>query len=157
MYLVVAWEDWSTVVVENNQQCDRLFENRFSFAVVRPVCPSVDMSPYIVESFSTQRDGGKPKEGNRESPQIERERWVALRIKTKKKLRLQLQVSIVKYICHYWDKHCHYWDNQFVWAFSRCVENDSLVSREELIIFRSRNSREIIPLASEWTLRSLVF
>ena len=27
-----------------------------------------------LESFSTQRDGGKPKEGNRESPQIERER-----------------------------------------------------------------------------------
>jgi hypothetical protein len=27
--------------------------------------------------------------------------------------------------CRYWDKHCHYWDNQFVWAFSRCVENDS--------------------------------
>ena len=29
MYLVVAWEDWSTVVVENNQQCAILRKSIF--------------------------------------------------------------------------------------------------------------------------------
>ena len=46
------------------------------------------------ESFSTQRHGGKPKEGNPRMQRIGKERWVALRIKIKRKPRLELQVKI---------------------------------------------------------------
>jgi hypothetical protein len=77
------------------------------------------------ESFSTQRDGGKPKEGNRESPQIGRERWVALALKLKRNLDFNCKSQSLSIYCHYLDELCYYWDNQFVWAFSRCVENDS--------------------------------
>lgn len=54
------------------------------------------MDPW--ESFSTQRHGGKPKEGNPRIQRIGRERSVALRIKSGKKPRLELQVKIVKYL-----------------------------------------------------------
>ena len=46
-------------------------------------------------------------------------------LKLKRNLDFNCKSRSLSIFCHYWDKHCHYWDNQFVWAFSRCVENDS--------------------------------
>jgi hypothetical protein len=46
-------------------------------------------------------------------------------LKMKRNLDLNCKSRSLSIFCHYWDKHCHYWDNQNIWAFSRCVENDS--------------------------------
>jgi hypothetical protein len=46
-------------------------------------------------------------------------------LKMKRNLDLNCKSRWLSIFCHYWDKHCHYWDSQNVWAFSRCVENDS--------------------------------
>jgi hypothetical protein len=48
---------------------DSTFRHDFT---IHPFPPARRVGP--LESFSTQRDGGRPKEGNRESLQIERER-----------------------------------------------------------------------------------
>jgi len=76
-----------------------------------------------------QRLGGKPKihkpEGKDES---------RFSLKSKR----NINVTTVQYILtlfgpsrFYLDKSCHYWDKQNVWAFGRCVQNDSGSSREE--------------------------
>jgi hypothetical protein len=46
-------------------------------------------------------------------------------LKIKRNLDFNCKSRSLTIFCHYLDKHCHYLDNQFVWAFSRCVENDS--------------------------------
>ena len=46
-------------------------------------------------------------------------------LKLKRNLDFNCKSRSISIFCHYWDKHCHYWDRRFVWAFSRCVENDS--------------------------------
>ena len=48
-------------------------------------------------------------------------------LKLKRNLDFNCKSRSLSIFCHYWDKHCHYWDRRFVWAFSRCVENDSVV------------------------------
>ena len=68
---------------------------------IRVTCEKAGLAPRDAdneESFSTQRHGGKPKEGNPRIQRIGRERSVALRIKSGKKPRLELQVKIVKYL-----------------------------------------------------------
>jgi hypothetical protein len=34
-------------------------------------------------------------------------------------------LKMLSIFCNYLDESCYYLDNQSVWAFSRCVENDS--------------------------------
>ena len=50
-------------------------------------------------------------------------------LKLKRNLDFNCKSRSLSIFCHYLDKHCHYLDNQFVWAFSRCVENDSACGR----------------------------
>jgi hypothetical protein len=45
-------------------------------------------------------------------------------LKLKRNLDFNCKSRLLSIFCHYWDKHCLYWDRRFVWAFSRCVEND---------------------------------
>jgi hypothetical protein len=45
-------------------------------------------------------------------------------LKLKRNLDFNCKSRSLSIFCHYLDKSCHYLDNQFVWAFSRCVEND---------------------------------
>ena len=47
-------------------------------------------------------------------------------LKIKRNLDFNCKSRSLSILCLYLDESCYYWDNQFVWAFSRCVENDSL-------------------------------
>jgi len=46
-------------------------------------------------------------------------------LRLKRNLDFNCKSRSLSIFCHYLDKSCHYLDNQNVWAFSRCVENDS--------------------------------
>jgi hypothetical protein len=59
---------------ENNDDIIVTINSTAFYCLCRTVLGRLFVVEENGESFSTQRDGGKPKEGNRESPQIERER-----------------------------------------------------------------------------------
>jgi hypothetical protein len=57
------------------------------------------------------------KSGGRDEPRFA--------LKLKRNVNFNCKSRTLSIFCHYLDKHCHYLDNQNVWAFSRCVENNS--------------------------------
>jgi hypothetical protein len=84
-------------------------------------------------------------------------------LRLKRNLDFKRKSRSLSILCHYWDKHCHYWDNQNVWAFSRCVENDSQLTLLKVMalgatnekLWRERNVCSFVfnPLSTRRTLR----
>jgi hypothetical protein len=83
----------------------------------------------VVFNSTSQREAKRGQSTNKKNRKGEMSR---VRIKSKKKPRLELQVKIVEIFCHYSDKSCHYLDNHSDWAFFHFVENDSQAGEIEI-------------------------